>query len=271
MTIVAAGDSFVYGSELADCTSHTPSKSTFFAKLVPDDLYYCVAVPGLGNDGIARQVILACENALTDVSAVLVSWTFPGRYEFRFNYNTGERGGNWHTITPWTTVTDLTEVVDQASHRDDIAYVHKLAATRAKQTGVADFCDMFYRHVGSSEYWEIYTSLKEIVLLQLYLNSKNIPYMFTCADNVLFENQAVESKDIVISSLYNQLDFSKWFMFPEGTAVGDTTTPRGFYQWAIENKYPVGVTHPLEQAHNDAAELIQEKFNELVKKNIQSD
>jgi hypothetical protein len=32
----------------------------------------------------------------------------------------------------------------------------------------------------------------------------------------------------------------------------------------VENKYPVGTTHPLEEAHTAAAELIKEKFNELV-------
>jgi hypothetical protein len=37
----------------------------------------------------------------------------------------------------------------------------------------------------------------------------------------------------------------------------------------VENKYKVGVDgHPLEDAHKDAAELIKEKFNELVKKSI---
>jgi len=55
-------------------------------------------------------------------------------------------------------------------------------------------------------------------------------------------------------------------MFPSGTNPGDTLTPRGFYQWAVENKYKVGPQgHPLESAHVDAAGLIKEKFNELVK------
>ena len=49
-----------------------------------------------------------------------------------------------------------------------------------------------------------------------------------------------------------------------------TTSPRGFYQWAVENKYDIGpMQHPLEQAHRDAAILMQEKFNELVIKNLQ--
>ena len=37
----------------------------------------------------------------------------------------------------------------------------------------------------------------------------------------------------------------------------------------MENKYPVGTTHPLEEAHQEAAKLIKEKFNELVTKPLE--
>ena len=56
-------------------------------------------------------------------------------------------------------------------------------------------------------------------------------------------------------------------MFPAGQGSDQTEAPRGFYQWAVENKYNIGPDgHPLEQAHHDAEILIKEKFNELVKK-----
>jgi hypothetical protein len=138
---------------------------------------------------------------------------------------------------------------------------------RARKTGVAEFADSFYKHVGSTEYWEIYSSLKEVVYLQNYLNIKRIPYMFTCADNSLRYNFTTSSNDATINSLINQIDFTKWFWFPKGN-FWETTTPRGFYQWAVENKYPMGTTHPLEQAHSDAADLMKDKFNDLVKKSI---
>jgi len=74
--------------------------------------------------------------------------------------------------------------------------------------------------------------------------------------------------DTTLNSLFRQIDFQHWYLFPAG-AEWETTTPRGFYQWAMENKYPIGTTHPLEQAHLDATKLMQEKFNELVKKSVQ--
>jgi hypothetical protein len=69
--------------------------------------------------------------------------------------------------------------------------------------------------------------------------------------------------------LYNQINFDNWYFFPAGIGQNQTKTPRGFYQWAVESKYSMGTEgHPLESAHHDAAILIKEKFNELVKKSI---
>lgn len=90
--------------------------------------------------------------------------------------------------------------------------------------------------------------------LENHLNYHNIPYIFTCADNCI---------------ITGKLDYSNWFLFPSGSGVNQTESPRGFYQWARENKYPVGKdNHPLEQAHVDAAELMKEKFNEMVNKSV---
>ena len=258
--IIAAGDSFVYGSEL-----ESPA-NTFTALLGADE---CVAWPGFGNDAIARTTIERCEQG--GVDGVIVSWTFPGRYEFRFAYDTKQKRSPWYAINAWTIKTDIDSIKEEFVTEDaDILEAQKKTIERARQTGVADFAEAFYRHVGGSEYWEIYSSLKEIVYLQNYLVLKNIPFLFTCADNSIFNNHTVDTADSVIASLLNQIDHDRWFWFPAGTGSNQTKTPRGFYQWAVENKYPVGTTHPLEQAHLDAYKLMQGKFNELVTKHLQS-
>jgi len=57
---------------------------------------------------------------------------------------------------------------------------------------------------------------------------------------------------------------------PPGKEANETQAPRGFYQWALENKYSIApMGHPLEEAHHDASLLLEDKFNELVKKNNQ--
>jgi hypothetical protein len=97
---------------------------------------------------------------------------------------------------------------------------------------------------------------KWILELQQYLKFYDCPYLFTCVDNC-----------VITANL--DINWDNWFMFPPGQGEDQTKTPRGFYQWAVENKYSIGADgHPLEDAHKDAAGLIKEKFNELVKKSI---
>jgi hypothetical protein len=92
--------------------------------------------------------------------------------------------------------------------------------------------------------------------LEDYLKFKHIPYLFTCADNYM---------------ITGRLDYSNWYMFPPAEETWLTTTPRGFYQWAVENKYKCGPgNHPLELAHRHAADLLQGHFNEMVTKLNQS-
>lgn len=252
MILVAGGDSFIWGAELADCRhggSGGYSRKTFSALLAEDIEYHCAAYPGNANNAISRSVMSACES-LVDVG-VVVNWTFPQRYDFRFNYDTLTATSPWFSIhSHYSTA----KVIDNIKNSELIK----------------DFSKVFYKHVGNNEYYEIYTTLKEILFLQLYLKSERIPYLFTTADNSYYEHENyLRSKDQHLEILYNQIDWDNWYFFPKGTAASETLTPRGFYQWALENKYSVGnYGHPLEQAHADAAELIKEKFNELVKKSI---
>jgi hypothetical protein len=68
-------------------------------------------------------------------------------------------------------------------------------------------------------------------------------------------------------NLFNQVSWENWFWFDAGIQENETRIPRGFSQWAVENKYSIGTGgHPLEGAHRAAAFLIKEKFDELVNK-----
>ena len=108
---------------------------------------------------------------------------------------------------------------------------------------------MFYRHVGHDNVYEYYATLKEIVFLQNYLNVKNIPYIFTLANNFFLEPIDEEN----ISVLLKLIDFDKWFLFDNCF---------GFVQWAEINKYEKKDIHPVEEAHKDAYILIKDFLNE---------
>lgn len=101
----------------------------------------------------------------------------------------------------------------------------------------------------------------EIITAQEYLSANGIPYLFTCADNCIVTNNPL-------------IDYSSWVLFPviPNSYWHSNENPRGFYQWALEHKYELAPKdkHPLEQAHIDAAKLMKDKFNELVKKHLES-
>ena len=263
MVIISGGDSFVWGSELGDCTDCGPngfSQKTFPALLSEAYDYQCAAFPGNGNDSIARKTMIACEKYKGQEQFVIVMWTFHSRYEFRFEK---DRKLWWEVINSWTIGNEYTNQEDLNKNKFVDAF-----KKRAEQSGIATFAKSYFTAVGFNGYWQIYTALREVVFLQNYLKANNIPYLFTCADNIILNNfYTTVEHDETIDCLFNQIDFDKWYLFPEAEEEYDTQLPRGFYQWAVENKYSIGPEgHPLEDAHKDAADLIRSRFDELVKK-----
>lgn len=232
MILVAGGDSFIWGSELSDSPHGGKdgySRKTFTSLLAKDIEYVCAAYPGNANNAISRMAINACQQH-KDVF-LFVQWTYPQRYEFRFD-------DRWVSINSWH--------------------------TKEKQ-----FSKSYFKYVGNNEYFELYSLFKEIVYLQNYCQINHIPYMFTTSDNSFYNHPNYERrKNSELDSLYQLINWNNWFFFNPGKKENETKQPRGFYQWAMENKYNIGVEgHPLEDAHCDAAELMRGKFNELVKKN----
>jgi hypothetical protein len=241
MKLIAGGDSFVWGSELKDHKHGGPgghSMSTFPALLATEyglD-YECVALPGSGNDSIARRVMEACYDQ-TDI-LVLVSWTWTARYEF------------------WVTQQEKWETISSAQYE-----------RRNGSVGLSkDFIQTFFNDVGFSDYWETYSSLREITRLQDHLTVRNIPYLFTISDNWFEKVHCLKDPDRVMESMHHHLDWRRWFFFPQGERYPKTETPRGFYQWAVEERYEQGPQlHPLEDAHKSAARLISDRFLTLLR------
>lgn len=272
--MLTSGCSFIWGSELDDCShcgpggfSHTTWPAILATRGNMD--YFTVSNPGIGNDTIARNIIEFCERK-TIPDIVIVQWTFPWRFGFRFGYPTNKNHDQWYTVDLWSIDDDHKPAGTQISEDDQLFGYSEKMREIAKTVGVKEFANIFYKHVAYDEYWPIYTTLKEIVGLQNYLTVKQIPFLFTCVDNVIFESNTAKTADPYINSLISQIISDNWFMFPAGTKPHQTTTPRGFYQWAEENKYPKGAGgHPLIQAHTNAANLIEEKVNEMVKNHLE--
>jgi hypothetical protein len=273
MILVAGGDSLVFGSELSDQNDQTPSGQTFpaqLARLAGLD-YVSTALPGNANSAISRMTLRKCQDLQQQGKkfAVLIMWSFVSRFEFRFNYRTYQQNSPWYSISPWTIESDLTKISDNYfTPNSDIEHRQIKNILAARNSGVADFASVFYKHVGDSEYYEMYSSFREFIFMQDYLKLNGIPYIFLTASNTFYQHENyIRSQDSWLSDLYQLIDWDQWFFFPT-TSVSPTQEPKGFFHWATENKYPMGTTHPLEAAHDDAVKLIQERFNELVAKNL---
>lgn len=264
MILVAGGDSFVWGSELSD-QIESYSNSTFPALLAQKNnlSYVCSAWPSNANNAITRMCLSECQRLLKQNKQfiVLITWTFNSRFEFRFNYDTKQKISPWYSIGPWTILDNTDDILFNTGNKN-IKSQHIQNIKNARDTGISNFAKQFYKDIGNSEYYELYSTFKEIVFMQNYLKVNNIPYLFTTAD--WQEENYTRCCDVFLSSLYDSIDWENWYFFPAGTRFNETQKPRGFYQWAVENKYKIGTTHPLEKAHKDASILIQEKFNEMV-------
>jgi hypothetical protein len=79
----------------------------------------------------------------------------------------------------------------------------------------------------------------------------------------------IDDTNVFVNSMRDFIKFDDWYTFPGYNTSewrGITlTAPYGFNDWAEANKYEYGVGHPMEKAHEDAAELIYERVREIIK------
>ena len=212
------------------------------------------ALPGSSNSGIARRTINQLHIS-KQLPFVAVMWSFPNRYEFRFDYDTNSRESPWRSCTVWDLEADTDKIIKEFRNSDRSIAQHHLNNIRwLQKTGMQKFLQEFYKHVGHTEYWETYNSLTSMIMLQNFLKVNNVPYVFTICDNMIFETYTWKNPDINIVALKDQIDWSRWYLF-------DDTL--GFNQWATKHNYSYGTTHPLHQAHIDAAKLLEKHINEM--------
>jgi len=254
---IAGGCSFTLGNELSDDVGgKTPSSKSWAKLLTGDSEYICSAFGGLGNSAIARRVFNAVSQN-PDVAGVVVMWSFPSRYDWAMPRHRMLEDTRWASISPWDTETGNQEALSSLSGSLEQQEQWKSRNEMFKQTGVREFANAVYKYA-ANQYHETYLSWKSIIWLQNILEKKQIPFMFTLADNTLFYDEFKQHKDQddFMIALHGEIDFTKWFSFGERMM--------GFNQWALLNDYPRGTTHPLDEAHRDAVQLMLPTFNKLI-------
>ncbi len=258
---IAGGCSFTFGHELSDDDKgQVPSKKTWAYGLKhPSDQYICTAKGGLSNQGIARRVFHAVQSFKPgEISHVAVMWTFISRYDWAMPRHKYLENTRWASITPWDTNNKQIDVFNTMAGNEPFREIWQERLDKSKKTGVNDFANALYTYA-ANQYHELYLSWKSIIWLQNILDKKQIKYAFTLADNSLFYDELIlhrDKNDDLIQYLYKEIDFTKWISFG----------PRmmGFNQWATLHKYDIGVTHPLDKAHEDAIMLLKPKFKKII-------
>jgi hypothetical protein len=237
--LIAGGDSFTYGSEL------TSQEHTWVNLLASRKGWnICnTARPAASNSSIRRNVMNAV-NKYKDLDLfVAVMWSFPNRYEFRFAYDTGHLDSPWYSINPWTYNDQNFE--DHFVNKDDsVLKAQQANRANAEATGISDFAKSYVENVAQTEYWELYTSWCEIVMLQNYLDNQDIPYRFLCVDNSLFESNC--EMDTTLTTLRQSIN---WFAHDEG-----------MYNWAKRTEQQFYTTHPCESAHVEWINMLYDRI-----------
>ena len=156
MKIVAFGDSFTWGSELADVVASNDilySNHTWPALLAKkhDMQYMCFAKPGAGNQTIARTILSNIDKIATS-DLVVINWTWIDRWDF---YNLQDQ--DWVTVRPSSNATTI--------------------------------FDRYYFKYFQSELWNKLESLKSVTLVHSLLKAHSINFIATSIDDLLFDTR----------------------------------------------------------------------------------
>lgn len=225
MDIKSFGCSFIFGSELSDDGSNLPhptaSQLTWPALLAKKlgHGYQCYARPGSGNLQIAEKIL----NQATNIEPALyvIGWTWIDRFDY-----VSDSASNWPAnpgrydgwATGWKTIMPIDE---------------------------NDLAKTYYKNI-HSEYRDKLTSLMAIRVVIDTLKQKNLPFIMTYMDKLMFDSQWNSS-----AAINNLQDYIRPHMI--------NFNGMNFLEWSKKNKYPIGTAaHPLEEAHAAALEYMLE-------------
>jgi len=271
---ISSGDSFTYGAELPN-DSIGPSKYAW-SNLVSNKLgakHINTAASGRGNAFMARRVLYYTIEFLKKYDPedvfVQVMYTFIARREFKLingtlNDQMYKVDSEWLSLDPYAATNEVKsewfkKVSSDAPNYESTKATLERKYNIYKEAGIVDLAKAWYYTVSDED--DVYTSLKEILLLQEFLNSKNIKYLFTYVGHHTPSQLFEDHTNQYTINLRTLIDKDVWFHFP---GAWPTSKYLGFNDWALINNYEFATSHPLEKAHEDAAEIIYEHIKKIL-------
>jgi hypothetical protein len=221
--IVSFGDSFIFGSELANNSNGHQAWPGLIAEELGVDYETC-AIPGCGNEAITQQILTYFGNNPADNVLAVVNWTWGARWDFYLS-----------VVEKWITL-GLTCVPNKLTD-----YVSENEAER--------IINFYKDYPGNSTLWDKFRTLQTIYTTQQFLKQQGVTVIQTYMDYELWD-QNWHAPDYIKTMQHLVKD-------PMQTFEGKT-----FLDWSYHNRFAVTKVglHPLEQAHVAAKELWQNQY-----------
>jgi hypothetical protein len=220
MILKSFGCSFIFGTDLPDDGSGSDSAKfshLTWPSLLAKELNYdydCFARPGIGNLRILESILT--QSTKPQPAVFVIGWTWIDRFDYtipasgRINYRDLVSADVWKTVMP----------VDSSTVSEN-----------------------YYRDL-HSQLRDKLTTLTYIKTAVDTLQQKNIPFVMTYMDDLIFESQ--------------------WHTTSAIEYLQDSIRPHmiqfdqvNFLEWAKKNGFPISETHhPLEQAHSEAVKVL---------------
>lgn len=221
--IVSFGDSFIFGSELSNNSNGHQAWPGLIAKEL-NLQYETRAVPGCGNENIARQVLEYFSSNSKQDTLAIINWTWAIRYDFYLL-----PAESWVTLGP----TCIPRKLDN--------YIPTVEAKRV--------IDFYQDYLGSSTIWDRFRSLMPIYATQQYLKTNNITNIQTYMDYDIFDTQFHAPNYIQELQQLTKPDMQDW----DGV---------NFLDWCKRENFNITEPgwHPLEDAHSAAAIFWKDRY-----------
>lgn len=224
MKLKSFGCSLIFGNDLKDVNTHLgepyapPSRYTW-PSLLAQSLgyqYECHARPGSGNLRILEKILSATTQE-TESVAFVIAWTLIDRF-------------------------DYTTDIDNRTHQYDVVGTNRWRTLMPVEDDV--YSQFYYKNL-HSQYRDKLSSLIYIKTAIDTLQQKNIKFIMTYHDELLFETDCHTNSAV--------LDLQQ-YVRPYMTLFENKT----FIKFSRDRGYEISPTwHPLEQAHQAAFETIK--------------
>jgi len=286
-TIVSFGDSFIFGSELDNNDNGSQAWPGLIAREL-DCNYKTFAVPGCGNENIARQIYTYFANNTADL--VIVNWTWITRWDFHIIHN-GNDLTDTHNLNEYVSKSEYESIAGNewptykqfldgslGSHkmiRQEVSnYISSLKDKvldhwitvgptcvpkklnwlhqNANSNQIIDFYTDF---IGNDILWNNFRNLQTIYASQMFLKNLGIPSIQTYMDYNLLDKLHSRLVPNYIQQLQNQIRLELFH------------NNKNFLDWAYDQKFsvtPPPYNHPLQEAHNAAASIWINRYKELL-------